>query len=304
MSRLFVDKYEYHQVQGGVIETVRDQNAEISALRAENGQDIHTLWEIVNELKSQVESQIFSRTAEGGTVEAAIGEGVGGLTSTGRGGISVQDSGPDGSMSRGMPRANPEATAAARPACGDATQQTAAVPMTLVGHSFCYSPKVEFIEKKVRCCQKEIFFVRVGRSHHRSTKVRTPPIHPSQLRPGQLEGGTDPLGGISPPRVFLLHTAVDRLIDNINVTAVPRQSRASAAPPRSSAIIDRNPRPPLTSWNPAPVSRWTREVVVTGVHLLQCGRGNIIIPSVKTQPEGSVSMEGRENQSSMLQQRC
>ena len=132
---MFVDKYEH-----GVTETARDQNAEISALRAENGPAIHALWEIVKELKSQVESQKFSSAAEGGAVEATAGEGIGGLTSIGRDGISVQGSGPDGSLSRGMPRANPDATAAARPTHGGAFQQTAAAPMTLVGQSFCYSP--------------------------------------------------------------------------------------------------------------------------------------------------------------------
>ena len=52
IGRLYMDKFEHRQFQGGVPETIRSQSEEISTLRAENGPAIHAIWETVKELKS------------------------------------------------------------------------------------------------------------------------------------------------------------------------------------------------------------------------------------------------------------
>ena len=76
---MYSENQGYHHIQGGVSETMKNQAAEISTIRAENGRAIQTLSDMLGGLKGQIrgiQTQICSRESEGGTMDAPMNEEV------------------------------------------------------------------------------------------------------------------------------------------------------------------------------------------------------------------------------------
>ena len=67
LRRPYSENQGYHHIQGGVSETMKNQAAEISTIRAENGRAIQTLSDMLGGLKCQIEgiqTLIFTRGSD------------------------------------------------------------------------------------------------------------------------------------------------------------------------------------------------------------------------------------------------